>query len=65
MGHGGFAPGGGVMDAVGGTALIDAIKAVVGANAGTDLFLPSFGDLAHNVRVGHVGTGHADHVDLA
>ncbi|MOA18823.1 hypothetical protein D3C78_1391650 [compost metagenome] len=65
VGHGGFAASGGVVDAIRRAALIDAVQAIVGADAGTDFLFALFDDLAHDVRVGHVRPGHADHVHLA
>ena len=65
MRHRLLAPGGGVVDAEGKAALIDPVEAIVGAGAGADaLFLPG-DDLAHQMRIGHVGAGHADEVHLA
>ena len=46
-------------------ALIDAVETVIGANAGANVVLPLFHDLSHDMRVGHVGARHADHIDLA
>jgi hypothetical protein len=63
--HGGFAARGGVVDASGAAAFVDAVEAVGGANAGAHFILAALGDLLADVRVGDVGTGHADHVELA
>ena len=52
-------------EAEGEPALIDPVKAVVRADAGADVVLASLDDLAHQMRVGHVGAGHAHHVKLA
>ena len=53
------------MDAVGRSALIDAVETVVRADARADVVLTLLDDLSHDMRVGHVGARHADHVDLA
>src|SRR5271154_6752428 len=53
--HGGFAASGRVVYAVGGAALVDAIQAVVGPDAGSDVALAFVDDLPHNVRVRHMG----------
>ena len=60
-----FATGGGVMDAQGLVALVDAVEAVGGAHAGPDRVLLAGPDLPHDVRVGDVRPCHADHVELA
>ncbi len=65
MRHGQFAAGGGIVDAEGRPALVDTIETVIGADTGTNIVFPLFDDLADDMRVGHVGAGHADHVDLA
>ena len=65
MRHGRLAPGRGVVHAERLVALIDAVDAIGGADAGPDLVLAAFGDLAHEMRIGDVGAGHADHVELA
>ena len=44
---------------------VDPVEAVGGADARPDLGLAALDDLAHDVRVGEVGAGHADQVDLA
>ena len=54
-----------MMDAEGEAALVDAVEAVIGADAGPDVVFALLQDLAHDVRVGHVGARHADHVDLS
>ncbi|MCY1224996.1 hypothetical protein D9M72_371790 [compost metagenome] len=45
--------------------MIDPVKTVVGADTGADVVLALFHDLAHDMRIGHVSAGHADHVNLA
>ncbi len=63
--HGQFAAGGGVVDAQSLARLVDAVETVRGAHARADGVLDPELDLAHEVWVGHMGPGHADHVDLA
>ena len=63
--HRQLAPGRRVVDAVGFAALVDAVQAEVGPHAGPDAVFAPGQDLAHDVRVGHVGARHADHVELA
>ncbi len=46
-------------------ALVDPVEAVVRPDAGADALFLAAQDLRHDVRVGHVGAGHADHVQLA
>ena len=58
-------PGRGIVDAERLAALIDAVEAVGGADAGPDFVLAAFHHLQHDVRVGDVGARHADHVELA
>ncbi len=53
------------MDAEGRAALIDAVEAVVRADAGADILLALLDDLAHDMRVGHMRPRHADHVHLS
>src|SRR3546814_15364308 len=65
MRHGRLAPGRRVVNAERLVALVDAVEAVGGADAGADLPLAAGGDLVDDVRVGEVGAGHADHVELA
>ena len=65
VGHGGLAAGRRVVDAERLVALVDAVEAVGGADAGADLVLAAGRDLARDVRVGDVGAGHADEVELA
>ena len=60
-----LAAGRGVVQAERHAALVDAVEAVVGADAGADALLLAAQDLRDDVRVGHVGAGHADHVELA
>jgi hypothetical protein len=62
--HGGFAARGGVVYAIGGAALVDAIQAVVGPDAGSDVGLTLLDDLPHDMRVRHVSARHADEVDF-
>src|SRR3546814_10273428 len=47
------------------TTLFRSVQAIVGADAGADFFFTLLDDLAHDVRIGHVRAGHADHVHLA
>ena len=63
--HGPLAAGGGVLDAERVAAGIDAVDAVAGADALADVVDPAFHQLADKVRVGDVGAGHGDHVDMA
>ncbi len=60
-----LAPGGGVVDAERLAALVDAVEAVGGADAGPDLVLAALQHLADDVRLGEMGARHADHVELA
>ena len=60
-----LAPGRGVVDAISVAALVDPVEAVVRTDAGADVVLALFDDLAHDMRVGHMGAGHAHHVKLA
>ena len=53
------------MDAVGLAPGVDAVQAEVATHAGADGVLAADHDLAHDVRVCHVGAGHAHHVELA
>ena len=63
--HRQLAAGGRVVDAERLARLVDPVEAVRGAHARADGVLDTELDLAHEVRVGHVRSGHADHVDLA
>src|SRR6185437_14919778 len=63
--HGRFAACGGVVYAIGGAALVDAIEAVVRPDAGPDVPLAFLSDLPHDMRVGHMRARHADKVDFA
>jgi hypothetical protein len=65
MRHGQFTPGRGVMQAIRRSALIDPIETVIGPHTRANFILTSLDDLSHDMRVGHVRTSHADHVDLA
>jgi len=65
MRHGFFPAGGSVVDAESQTALVDVVEAVVGAHTRTNVIFALFDDLSDEVRVRHVGAGHADDVDLA
>ena len=65
MRHGRLAAGRGVLDAERVAAGIDAVDAVAGADALADVVDPAFHQLADEVRVGDVGAGHGDHVDMA
>ena len=60
-----LAPGRGVVDAKRHAALIDPVEAVGGANARTDILFAAFDDFLHDIGVGHMGAGHADHIKLA
>ena len=62
VGHRLLAPGRGIVQAEGQPALIDAVQAIVGADAGADVILAALDDLAHQMRVGHVRPRHAHHV---
>ncbi len=63
VGHRGLAPCGGVVYAERLAGLVDAVQAVGGTYAGSDLLLTCLDDLGNDVRVGNVGPGHADQVD--
>ena len=63
--HRRLAPGGGIVHAHRVIAFVDTVEAIGGADAGTDLVLPSCHELAPDMRVGDVRAGHADHVELA
>ena len=65
VGQGEFAPGRRVVDAIGLATGVDAVQAKVAAHAGADGVFAAFHNLAHDVRVGHVGARHAHHVELA
>ena len=65
VGQGELASGGWVVDAIGLAAGVDAVQTKVTADAGAYRVFTAFDDLAHDVRVGHVGAGHAHHVELA
>ncbi|EKD61783.1 MAG: hypothetical protein ACD_54C00103G0001, partial [uncultured bacterium] len=65
MRHGFFAPGRRVVDAKRQAALVDTVKAIGGPDAGADIFLAAFDDLLHHMRIGHMGAGHANHIQLA
>ncbi len=54
-----------IVDAQRLAALVDAVEAIGGADAGADLVLAALHHLRHDVRIGDVGAGHADHVELA
>ncbi|MNQ81140.1 hypothetical protein D3C85_961470 [compost metagenome] len=60
-----FTGGRGVLDAQHVQALVLTVDAVVGADALLDLVDLAHLDLGDQVRVGDVGAGHADHVDVA
>ena len=60
-----LAPGRRVMQAQSHAALIDPVEAVIRAHARTDTIFLTAQDLGDDVRVGHVSTGHADHIELA
>ena len=65
VGHRLLAPGCGVVDTKRHAALIDPVKAVGGANARTDILFAAFDDLsARHMGVGHMGAGHADHIQV-
>ena len=63
--HRGLAAGGGIVHADRVIAFVDTIQAIGGADAGTDLVLPSLHQPAADIRFGNVGARHADHVELA
>ncbi len=65
VGQGGLAAGGGIVDAEGAKAVIDAVDAIGGADAGTDILFAPGGDLVDDMGIGDVGAGHAHHVQLA
>ena len=54
-----------VVDAQSLAELVDAVEAVRRADTWPDLVLPALDDLADEVRVGELGTSHADEIDLA
>ena len=60
-----FTGGRGVLDAQYVQALVLAVDAVVGTDALLDLVDLAHLDLGDQVRVGHVGAGHTDHVHVA
>src|SRR5882757_4237946 len=62
--HGEFTTRGSVVDAVRRATLVDAIETIIRADTGADVVLALLDDLAHDIRVGHVRPGHADHVDF-
>ena len=62
MGHRFLAPRGGVVDAKRHAPLVDAVEAVVRADAGADAVLLPGHQLSDDMRVGDMGAGHADHV---
>ena len=63
--HGRFPTDGGIVDAERVLALVDAVDAVAHADTRADAVLLAAGQLGHDVRVGNVGSGHADHVHHA
>ena len=65
VGQGEFAPGGRVVDAIGLATRVNAVQAEVATYAGAYGVFAAFQNFAHDVRVGHVGAGHAHHVKLA
>ena len=65
VGHRRLASGRRIMDAQRFAALVDAVDAVAGADAGPDLVLAALGDLAGDMGIGEMGAGHPDHVDQA
>ena len=65
MRHRRFAPGRRIVDAERLIALIDAVEAVGGADAGADVGLAPLHDLLDDMRIGDMGARHADHVELA
>src|SRR5581483_12361236 len=64
MGYEELAPGGRIVDAIGRAARADAIEAVVRSDTGPNIAFPLRDDLANNVGIGHVRSGHADHVNF-
>jgi hypothetical protein len=63
--HTGLSPGRGIVDAQRLATLVDAIDAVTDPDAGADALFLAAQDLGVDVRVGHVRSRHADHVDQA
>ena len=61
----GLPSGGGIVDAGGRTGGVDRVEAHVGAHAGSDIVLASFGDLAREVRIGQLCAGHSDEVEAS
>src|SRR5579872_7510387 len=60
-----LAPGGSIMNAERRAALIDAIEAIIGADARTNFALAVFDDLLDYMRLRHMGARHANHIELA
>ena len=65
MRHRQFATCGRVVDAQRLAALIDAVQTVGRADARTDIILTPLDNLPHDMRIGHVRAGHADHIQQA
>ena len=63
VGHGCLAARRGVVHTQCLAGVVDAVEAVGGTYAGSDLLLACLDDLDNDVRVGNVGPGHADQVD--
>jgi hypothetical protein len=53
------------VNTIGSAALVDTVETVGRADTGPNVILALFDDLPDDVRVRHMYTGHADHVDLA
>src|SRR5690242_3522650 len=65
MGHRRLAPCGGIVHTERLAACEQTIDTVIGAHALTNLVNTALLELIDNVRVGEVGTGHADEIDMA
>ena len=59
-----FAPCCWVVDAQSHAALIDAVKAIGGTYTGANILFAPFDNFAHDMRIGHMGARHADHIQL-
>ncbi len=65
MRHGRLAPRGGILDAERIGADIDPVEAIAGAHALADVVETALHQLAHDMGVGDMAAGHADHVAMA
>ena len=63
--HGCLAAGRRIVDAQRLVPLVDPVEAIGGADAGANLGLPPLRHLGRDMRVGDMGAGHADHIQLA